>query len=157
MGVERQRVIDFIHREARLMDEHRYDEWLSLWTDDAIYWVPCNEDDGDPEKKVSIIYDDRSRLEHRIQRLKSGLNYAQTPRSRMRRVVGNIEVEDETGDAVTVRSNFVLVELRRQHQNLWAGTTLHKLRAADSGLKMAYKKVILVNNDEELPPLGFLI
>jgi Ring hydroxylating beta subunit len=31
------------------MDQHAYDEWLSLWTDDALYWVPCNENDFDPE------------------------------------------------------------------------------------------------------------
>ena len=55
-------VTRFIYREARLQDEHRYDEWESLWTDDGIYWVPANGDDGDPEKVMSIIYDNRSRI-----------------------------------------------------------------------------------------------
>ena len=59
-------VTQFIYREARLQDEHCYDEWESLWTDDAIYWGPANGDDGDPEKVMSIIYDNRSRIGIRV-------------------------------------------------------------------------------------------
>ena len=62
----------FLFLEARLMDEHRYKEWLALWTDDGVYWVPCNDDDIDPKRHVSIIYDDRERLEQGIDRLLSG-------------------------------------------------------------------------------------
>src|SRR5712692_5476267 len=57
MPVARHKVESFLYREARLMDEHAYDEWLALWTDDALYWVPCNEDDIDPERHVSIVYE----------------------------------------------------------------------------------------------------
>jgi benzoate/toluate 1,2-dioxygenase beta subunit len=46
MGWNREQIEVFLYREARLIDEHRYDEWLSLWTDDGVYWVPCNEDDS---------------------------------------------------------------------------------------------------------------
>ena len=59
-------VSQFIHHEARLQDEHRYAEWEQLWTDDAIYWVPANGDDTDPEQQMSIIYDNRSRIALRI-------------------------------------------------------------------------------------------
>src|SRR5579862_8003577 len=67
------------------MDESAYDEWLSLWTDDALYWVPCNRDDSDPAREISAVYDDRARLQTRIDRLKSGVAFAQEPKSRMRR------------------------------------------------------------------------
>ncbi len=60
MGMKRRQIEDFIYREARLMDEHRYDDWLALWTDDAVYWVPSNNDELDPMQSVSIIYDDRT-------------------------------------------------------------------------------------------------
>ena len=59
----------FIYREARLADENRYDEWIALWTDDAIYWLPANIDDYDPRHHLSIIYDDRDRLQDRIDRI----------------------------------------------------------------------------------------
>lgn len=94
MTVDRQQIENFLYREARLMDENAYDEWFALWTDDALYWVPANEDDIDPQRHVSIIYEDKMRLEDRIARLKSGAAYAQDPKSRMRRVIANIEIEE---------------------------------------------------------------
>ncbi len=48
-------VTAFLYREAVLMDEGRYAEWFALWTEDALYWVPCNDDDIDPKRRVSII------------------------------------------------------------------------------------------------------
>jgi 3-phenylpropionate/cinnamic acid dioxygenase small subunit len=50
-------VTAFIYREARFQDEHQYEAWEALWTDDGVYWVPANGADIDPEKEMSIIYD----------------------------------------------------------------------------------------------------
>ncbi|MFB3060380.1 MAG: aromatic-ring-hydroxylating dioxygenase subunit beta [Candidatus Binatia bacterium] len=157
MGIKRQQIEGFIYREARLMDEHRYDEWLALWTDDAVYWVPSNNDELDPMQSVSIIYDDRGRISDRINRLKSGMAYAQKPPSRMRRVVSNLEVEEGGNDEVTVYSNFVLTEIRRGIRNIWSGRTVHRLRMENGDLKMGFKKVLLLENDTEIPSLVFLI
>ena len=53
-------VVEFLYREARLADEARYAEWLALWTDDGVYWVPATTDPGaDPDKHISHIYDNR--------------------------------------------------------------------------------------------------
>src|SRR5712671_5520993 len=104
MPVDHHKVEMFLYREARLMDQHAYDEWLALWTDDALYWVPCNEDDIDPERHVSIVYENRARLEDRIARLKSGAAYAQDPKSRLSRVVSNVEIENESDQEVLVHS-----------------------------------------------------
>ena len=157
MPIDRHLIENFLYREAGLMDEHAYDEWLSLWTDDALYWVPCNEDDIDPQRHVSIIYDDRPRLEDRIERLKSGAAYAQDPKSRLRRVVSNMEIEEGENGAVTVYANFNLTELRRGKQDTFAGRTIHKLRPEGKSFKIAYKKVLLVNNDEVIDNLTFLV
>lgn len=157
MAVDSKQIEGFLYREARFMDEHRYDEWLALWTDDALYWVPCNDDDIDPARQVSIIYDDRRRIGYRVDRLKSGLVHAQEPKSRMRRVISNVEIEEGQNGEVTVYSNFILTELRQHNHNTWAGRTIHKLRSDQGNLKMAYKKIILLNNDEEMPALQFLI
>ncbi len=157
MGLKRRQIEDFIYREARLMDEHRYDDWLALWTDDAVYWVPSNNDELDPMQSVSIIYDDRRRINDRIDRLKSGMAYAQKPPSRMRRVVSNLEVEERGNDEVTVYSNFVLTEIRRGVRNIWSGRTVHKLRMENGDCRMGFKKVLLLENDVEIPSLVFLI
>ena len=157
MAADRHQIETFLYREARLMDEHAYDEWLALWTDDALYWVPCNRDDSDPMREVSIIYDNRARLEDRILRLKSGAIYAQEPKSRLRRVVSNVEIEEGENGAVIVYSNFNLTELRRGKQDTFAGRTIHWLRPEGGSFKIAYKKVLLVNNNEVIDNLTFLV
>ena len=157
MTVDRQQVETFLYLEARHMDEHAYDDWLALWADDALYWVPANRDDIDPEREVSIVYADRPRLEDRIARLKSGAAYAQDPPSRMRRIVSNVEVEEEADGEIIVHANFLLTELRRHRQTTFAGRTIHKLRPEQGSFKIVSKKVELLNNDEVIDNLSFLI
>ena len=157
MAVDRQQVEQFIYHEADLMDEHRYDEWLALWTDDALYWVPSGRDDIDPKREISLIYDDRVRLQVRITRLKSGFAHAQEPKSRMRRVVSNIVTQEAEDGDVVVFSNFLLTELRRGKQDTFAGRTIHRLRPDNGSFRLASKKVLLVNNDEHIDNLTFLI
>jgi 3-phenylpropionate/cinnamic acid dioxygenase small subunit len=157
MAVDRQQVEQFIYYEADLMDEHRYDEWLALWTDDALYWVPSGGDDIDPKREISLIYDDRVRLQVRITRLKSGFAHAQEPKSRMRRVVSNIVTQEAENGDIVVFSNFLLTELRRGKQDTFAGRTIHRLRPDNGSFRLASKKVLLVNNDEHIDNLTFLI
>jgi 3-phenylpropionate/cinnamic acid dioxygenase small subunit len=156
-GASRETVERFLYREARLMDEHRYREWLALWSDDGVYWVPCNDDDIDPTRQVSIIYDDRERLEQRVDRLLSGSVLAQDPKPRMRRVISNVEIEPSDGADMTVRSNFVLALARGGGQQLWAGRTIHVLLAHGDDFKIRRKTVLLINSDQEMPLLQFLI
>jgi 3-phenylpropionate/cinnamic acid dioxygenase small subunit len=150
-------VESFLYREALCMDEHRFDEWLSLWSNPARYWVPCNEDDIDPARQVSIIYDDHARLVQRIDRLKSGSVQAMDPKPRMRRLISNIEIEPVEDLKLTVRSNFILCMARMNTQQLWCGRSVHALRREPDGLKIAEKKVLLINSDQEMPLLQFLI
>src|SRR2546422_1961061 len=157
MSVDRHQIENFLYREARLMDEHAYDEWLALWAEDVLYWVPCNADDIDPQRHVSIIYDNRPSLEDRIERLKSGAAYAQEPKSRLRRVVSNVEIEEGENGEVIVYSNFNLTELRRGKQDTFAGRTIHRLRPEGGSFKIAYKKGLLVNNNEVIDNLTFLV
>lgn len=157
-AVDIRRIEAFVYREARLADENRYDEWLSLWLEDATYWVPANKDDYDPHHHVSIIYDRWERLQDRVDRLKSGAAWSQEPQSRMRRIVSNVEIDEIKADGViVVRSNFVLGELRRDLQTAYFAAQEHHLRMIGSDLKMSLKKVMLINNDEPLHNLSFLV
>jgi len=157
MAFDRQQVEQFLYYEAQLMDEHRYDEWLALWTEDALYWVPTGRDDIDPKREISLIYDDRVRLQLRVSRLKSGFALAQEPKSRMRRVVSNIVIKEVENGEIIALSNFLLAELRRGKQDIFAGRTTHRLRPYNDSFKLVLKKVLLVNNDEHIDNLTFLI
>ena len=147
----------FIYREARLQDEHAYDEWEALWTDDAIYWVPANGDDPDPETSMSIIYDNRSRIRTRIKQLHTGKRHSQNPPSRLRRLVSNVELLGEEDDDVLVGANFLVYESRERGVTLWAGRSVYRLRREGEELRMARKTVYLVDNDRPLNTLSFLI
>jgi 3-phenylpropionate/cinnamic acid dioxygenase small subunit len=154
-------VVEFVYREARLADEARYAEWLALWTDDGVYWVPATTDPGaDPDKHISHIYDNRGRLETRITLLQTGHRYSQEPASLMRRLVSNIEGAPADDGGLVVESNFVLVELAiqaKREMHWWVGRTTHRLRRVAGELRMCRKKVVLVNAAEPLPNLSFLI
>ncbi len=147
----------FLFHEARLMDEHRYDDWLALWMlDDATYWIPANADDIDPMQNVSVIYDRGGQIRNRIRRLKETL-WLKERAPRLKRIVGNIMVESASGHDLTVSSNFILAELHRGSQIIWAGTTLHVLIAQSESFRIKSKKILLLNNNEALPNMLFLI
>ena len=153
-------VVDFVYKEARLADEARYAEWLALWTDDGVYWVPATTDPGaDPDKHISHIYDNRGRIETRIKLLQTGHRYSQEPPSLMRRLISNIEAAGD-GAELVAESNFALAELAiqaKREMHWWVGRTTHRLRRVEGELKMCRKKVVLVNAAEPLPNLSFLI
>jgi 3-phenylpropionate/cinnamic acid dioxygenase small subunit len=151
------RIERFIYREARLQDEHRYAEWEALWTDDAIYWVPANGDDIDPERHMSIIYDNRSRIGVRVRQLLSGKRHSQEPRSRLRHLVTNIELVGCNGTETSAACNVMVYESNLREATIWAARTEYLLREEAGTLKMARKKVALVNNDKPLYTLSFLI
>jgi len=154
-------VVEFIYREARLADEARYAEWLALWTDDGVYWVPATTDPGaDPDKHISHIYDNRGRIETRVKLLMTGHRHSQEPASLMRRLVSNIEIAPADNGELVAESNFVIGELAIQAKrelHWWVGRTTHRLRRVGGELRMCGKKVVLVNAGEPLPNLSFLI
>lgn len=147
----------FLFREARLMDGHAYEEWLSLWEQDAHYWVPANDDDYDTAVHVSLVNEDRIGIENRVIRLTSGAHYAQDPPSRLSRVVGNVEIAAADGAEVIVLSTFNITAMRRSRLDIFAGTATHRLRLVDGAYRIVSKKILLVNNDEVINNLTFLI
>ncbi|KAA9166001.1 aromatic-ring-hydroxylating dioxygenase subunit beta [Amycolatopsis acidicola] len=150
-------VEQFLFREARYADEHDYDAWEALWTDDALYWVPAGDDTSDPATVVAVVYDNRNRISTRLKQLRTGKRYSQSPPSNLRRTVSNVEFLGVEGEDTVVAANFVLAESRVRGTEIWAGRTTYRLRVVDGELKLAYKKVDLVNADQALPTMAFLI
>ena len=153
----RDEVERFLYQEARFLDEHEYAAWERLWTDDGIYWLPANGDGHDPDSEMSIIYDNRSRIALRVRQLLTGRRYAQEPRSRLRRLVSNIEIDSTDGHEITLSSNCLVFESNARGESLWAARNDYRLQRIDGALRLAYKKVILVNNDKALFTLAFLM
>ncbi len=163
----RREIEEFLYHEAMLADESRYPEWLELVTDDIHYWVPAGDGDYEPGSRVSFLNDNRTRLATRITQLMSGRRYSQVPKSPMRRIISNIQIlavhpsgDGDSGTEYEVGSNFVLYEHAVQATNdmrIWVGRTIHRLRRTDEGLRIARKKIELVNSTSALPNMSFII
>jgi 3-phenylpropionate/cinnamic acid dioxygenase small subunit len=106
---------------------------------------------------MSIIYDNRSRISLRIRQLLTGKRHTQTPQSRLRRIVSNIELTGEHNGDIAVASNSMVFESSLRDDTIWAARNEYRLRYVDGELRMAYKKVTLVNNEKALFTLSFLI
>jgi 3-phenylpropionate/cinnamic acid dioxygenase small subunit len=150
-------VSQFLYREARLQDTHEYDAWEALWTDDGTYWVPANGADIDPERQMSLIYDNRSRIALRIRQLKTGRRHSQTPPSQLARIVSNVELLDDDGGDIGVACNMQIFETNLRGDTLWAARCEYKLRPEADSFRIAFKKVVLVNNNKPLYTISFLI
>ena len=140
----------FLLQEARLLDEAKFDEWLALFTADGWYWVPSEATQDNPHDTVSLIYDDRRLLETRVRRLASPRMYSQEPRSRTSRIVANVTIEEPNGASCLVRSKLLMIEYRREQQRLFGGTAWHRLVRVDGAVRIAWKRVNLVNCDAPL-------
>ena len=155
--IDRRDAEDFLYLEASYIDEGEFDEWLGLFADDARYWAPANANDIDPNTHVSIIYDDYARMAERVLRLQSGTAYGQLPPSKTRHLVTNVRVLEGDERTAAVSSNFLIVELRLGIQTVYSGRYEHHLERADASWKIKMKKVELINNDEPLGNLSFLL
>lgn len=161
-GWEPREVEQFLYREARHADENDYDAWESLWTDDALYWVPAGGADIDPLDQVSVIFDNRNRIATRMKQVRTGKRYAQAPPSNLRRIIGNVELlggrSNPTGGVdLEVGANFLAYESRQRGNELWGGRTTYRLRRVGEEIKLSYKLVVLVDNDKPIPTMAFLV
>lgn len=150
-------VSQFIYQEARLQDNHEYDAWEALWTDDGIYWIPANGDGGDPEQEMSIIYDNRSRITLRVRQFHTGKRHSQSPRSPLRRVISNVEILENDGTNLVVTANAIVFEAHARGDTIWGSRNEYRLRREGDTLRMAGKKVVLTNNGRAIYSMAFLI
>jgi 3-phenylpropionate/cinnamic acid dioxygenase small subunit len=146
----RSEIEQFLYHEAWLLDQGRLDEWLELFTEDATYWIPLQADQADPLGSSSIVYDDRRLLEVRVRQFQHPRAHARVPAPRTVHQVGNIRVVEAEGHDVRVGSTLVLVEYRRERQRVWGALVEHRLRRTAEGLRIAAKRVDLVNSEAEL-------
>ena len=142
MDVRVNEVQALVLREARLLDEQRYGEWLELFAHDAIYWIPTRPDQQSAHETLSIIYEPKSLLAVRVERLSRGEMHVQSPPSRTVHHVSAIEVD---GDEA--RSALIVAEWRAGESRFFAGRVLHRLRQGPRGLQIALKRVDLIDGE----------
>jgi 3-phenylpropionate/cinnamic acid dioxygenase small subunit len=158
----------FLYHEARLLDQRRFREWLELFTDDVRYWMPTrsnrysmnskaisvldgsrHEEDGlSKEGDLAIMDETKDSLTRRVDRLDTGMAWAEDPPSRTRHMVSNIEVEPGDSESqLKVYSNFLMYRTRAEtEQDFYVGCREDTLRREGGGWKIAYRKIVIDQN-----------
>jgi 3-phenylpropionate/cinnamic acid dioxygenase small subunit len=144
-----QQLIDFVVREARLIDEQRFDEWLELFADDGYYWMPLEWGQTDPRLTCSLMYEDKLLLKIRAERLKGNRTFSQKPKSRCHHVlqVPQIDSRDDASCSYVTWTPMHYVETRLDEQTLYAAWATHHLTVVDSQIKIKLKRVDIINCD----------
>ncbi len=142
-------LIDFIYDEARMLDEGRYNEWLELWLPDGHYWMPLDYQQTDPDLVTSLMYEDLFMLKLRVERLNGARTFSQKPRSRCHHVLQRPFVDETDHDTGTYKTSVSMtyVETRLDDQFLLAITARHELKYMDNKIRIANKRVDLLNSD----------
>ena len=153
---DRQVIEAFLYAEARLLDRKQFDDWFALFTEDAYYWVPLRPEQSRPDSELSIVYDDIDMLRVRVHWLKHPKNHAQAIPSRTVHYVSNVLVEgfDDERREYRVSSALQVAEYRKDIQAVYAGSCEHVLRTAAGELKIAAKRVDLINSQAVLGPIS---
>ena len=146
----------FLHQEARLLDTHRLEDWLALFTDDATYWVPLAHNQQNPYEHSSIIHDDRTLLAIRVRQYAHPRAHARLPATHTVHQVGNVLILDNSAETIRVASTLVLIEYRQERQRQWGALVEHSLRRTPEGLRIAAKRVDLINSEAELDGITIL-
>lgn len=149
----------FLYTEAMYLDRGLYDEWLALFTDDGMYWVPATPGQEDPYNHVSLYFEDKVLREMRVRRLRHAQAFSLQSPVRASRIVGNVLVEDDgaTSGVCRVRSAFHMLELQFGEQQTYGGWYTHELVRGGSSFKIQLKRVDLINCDAPLEIMqGFL-
>jgi 3-phenylpropionate/cinnamic acid dioxygenase small subunit len=144
-------VTDLLHREAEYADERRWDEWLALFDAKAEFWIPAwdSEDEctSDPQTEISLMYyGDRTGLEDRVFRLRTGRSAASSPLPRTCHMVSNVRAETAGDGTCVVKANFVTHLFKHNVSQSFYGRYEYLLQLK-GGHWVIRKKKILVLND----------
>lgn len=155
---QKQEVQEFLYREAHLLDEHRYDEWLELFTDDVEYLIPLREHtQGDVAPAGHpIMKDDKTMMAMRARKHETGLSHVEIPVSMTAHLITNIVIEDgENEDEIEVLSTFLVRQARKlRDEAWWAGRRRDRLRRVDGSWRIARREIML---DATVLPRGISI
>ena len=149
----KEEIESFLYREADLLDERRYEEWLELFTEDAHYWMPLrrNVPRDEPEREftrqgvdASWFDEGKDTLTRRVRQILTGIHWAEEPPSRICHIISNVQVMQARPDEVDVRSRFLVYRNRVETEtDFLVGKREDVLRRVNGDWRIARRKIIL--------------
>ena len=142
---------DLLYTEARRLDQRDWDGWLDLYLPQATFWIPMWDTEyeltTDPQSQLSLMwYGDRSGLEDRVFRIRTGMSSASVPLPRTVHQITNILAEPQGDGDIMVYSNCQTMSYRHKTIDNFYCHYEHRLRPVAGTLKIIAKKIIVAND-----------
>jgi len=151
------RAIEFIWREAELLDRRDYGAWLELWDLKGFYVVPIDPDTTDYASTLNYTYDDHDMRKKRVQRMTSGYSASASDAARTVRTVSRFTLSSDSLDVMEVKSSQVIVAYKRGVSTIFAADLSHKISMANGEPRLVEKVIRLIESTEALSAIGFLL
>lgn len=145
-------VEQFLYREAALLDDRRFDEWLALIADDIHYWMPIRRtvtvenlrlEYAGPDG-MAYFDDDRTDLRMRVEKLQSNSAWSENPPSRTRHLVSNVRILEVKGAEIVLEAAIHLYRSRLNDKiDHWIGKRRDGLRRAEDGFRIFRRHIFL--------------
>jgi len=154
----KQEIEEFLYREADLLDERRYEDWLALVAEDVRYWMPMrrNVKVDDIEREftregldISWFDEGKETLTRRVRQIQTGIHWAEEPVSRISHMVSNVRLLEASPTwadpvEVTVRCRFLIYRNRVEMEtDILVGKREDLLRRVDGQWQIARRKIVL--------------
>ncbi|ANE04628.1 benzoate 1,2-dioxygenase small subunit [Corynebacterium crudilactis] len=151
-NITRSEIEDFLYFESRLLDDRKFEEWLDCYREDAEFWMPAWDDNGelteDPQSEISLIYyANRGGLEDRVFRIRTERSSSTSlPEPRTGHNTTNVEILERRDGEVDIRFNWITFYFRYNTTDTYFGTTFMTLDVSGETPKIVKKKVVLKND-----------
>jgi 3-phenylpropionate/cinnamic acid dioxygenase small subunit len=152
-----QEVTAFIWQEGDMLDHGEYDGWLKMWTEKGTYIIPIDPKETDFENTLNYAYDDHHMRELRVQRLTGGESISTSPQPRTVRMQSRFRVLADDGLQVTVRCAQNIREFRKENLKFYSADLTYQLIRSEGGFKIQRKVVSLINSDDALAGIGYIL
>ncbi len=141
----RYEIEQFLYRQSELLDAKLWQDYIDLFTDDGVYWMPVTPEQTEWEGSPSIFAEDKHMMEVRMGRITHPTAWSQAPMWSTSHVIGNVVIEAEAPGEWRVRSRFHMMELRRDTVRHFGGTYRHTLVRQAGQLKIKLQRVDMFN------------
>jgi benzoate/toluate 1,2-dioxygenase beta subunit len=138
-------VEQLLYRQADLLDSKRWQEWIDLFTDDGVYWMPPDPSHKTWEGMPAIFAEDKNLMTVRMKRVLHPDAWSQRALWETNHLVSNVVVVESSEDVVQVGSRFHMMELRRDDVRHFAGSYLHHLKKTKEGYRIKLQRVDMTN------------
>jgi 3-phenylpropionate/cinnamic acid dioxygenase small subunit len=150
-------VTAFIWAEGDMLDHGEFDTWLNLWTAKGTYIIPINPKEEDFENSLNYAYDDHHMRELRVQRLTGGESISTSPQPRTVRTLSRFRVLFEDAEHVTVRCAQNVREFRKDSLKHYSADIVYELERDGDRFKIQRKLIRLINSDDTLTGIGYIL